>query len=89
MRNWKRLKPCEFANNPDMPYELASSGKALIHCEAKWDTMPSSFDAYGEFLVNCDGVPMFNSSKGLWRLDSLCERYRVWRYLVPAFDGIK
>ena len=30
MRNWKRLKTCEFANNPDMPYELAESGRSFI-----------------------------------------------------------
>ena len=88
MRNWKRLKPCEFANNPDMPYELAESGFAVLHCEAKGDVLPPFWDVCGEFLVNCDGVPMFNGSKGLWRLDSLCERYRVWYYIVPAFDGV-
>lgn len=88
MRNWKRLKPDEIARDPERLDELTEPAMAIIHCKAKGDRLPSSFESSGKFLVNCDGIPMFNGSKGLWRLDALCERYRVWYYPVPAFDGV-
>ena len=89
MRNWKRLKPEELAHDYEKWRELAESDMAIIHCEAKGDRLPPTYETSGHFLANCDGILMFKGHKELWTLNEMCERYRVWYYIVPAFDGIR